>query len=217
MVRYLPYRVDQNGFINDFEEAQNKAKGPFGTVTLDVAWDLYTKTYDQTLGFQVIGRLVTSWVKRKRISSYKIWNRLGFATQLSGSLVGIGAPEQENFIETPGQVGGALLKVETWNFTVNDAWLLAGVQGKQTFVAASPLKWNNILHKKYGLTVLGRELAGLAISGYVREDNGKQVAFYSPKLVTFFYTLVEYQDKMSTLTSSGEAKDFFESYHFNFN
>lgn len=62
---------------------------------------------------------------------------------------------------------GSILDANLWSLLANDAWLLGGIHAQTEFHFASPLRWENLWDEDASrMTVTGREVVGIAASGY---------------------------------------------------
>jgi len=162
-------------FRQDFEVAQNAAAAVHGSnnqtkaVDPSIAWDLYKNSKVPSLGFHTFGRHITG-DKARDLMQFRATH--GKTAQLPPNLVGMNY--MENYFKNFGTVNnqndklGSILLMGggSWNFTVNDAWLIGGVHAKLDFYPASIVHRGNVLDNRYWLTITGRELLGLAIFGY---------------------------------------------------
>lgn len=70
----------------------------------------------------------------------------------------------------------AWLKKHGWTAILNDIWLIANTHSKKHFEPVSPLTSQYVLAgEPFYVSVFGRELCGLLLSGYKRDGNGKFV------------------------------------------
>jgi hypothetical protein len=86
------------------------------------------------------------------------------------------SPVEFNFGITSDRSSGSILMMgQSWNLTINDAWLLGGVHSHQPFYLAFRKSYKNLFTDSYkhNLTITGRELLGLLLSGYKLEAGGE--------------------------------------------
>ena len=155
---------DERDFKKDFAKAQKLMQkhhpGPKTSLTADVkvetAWQLYQHASHPSLAFHVFGRRI----KDKEIKEWRAANP--DSDVLPGALVGLAESEgfQENFGKSNNSSTGtgSILSMTSWNFTINDTWLVGGIHAQVPFYAASILTRENLLDQKHVLTITGREL-----------------------------------------------------------
>jgi hypothetical protein len=102
---------------------------------------------------------------------------------------------------------------------VNDTWVLAGVNSLQEFYPASPVNEKNIIDSPFipPLTIMGRELVGLALAGY-QEASGHPALgkAYVPgnRKKAEDVSLVDYDKGVSQLKNVDNTKAFFKNAGF---
>lgn len=184
-------------------------------VVATVGWQLYQNALRPALGFQTFGRHVTG-DKAKALMKFRDDHP---TAQLPKDLIGMNHSEKffKNFgVVNDAEAGSVLLMGGgKWNFTINDSWLLGGVNGLQDFYSASPILKDNVLDKRYILSITGRELFGLAIFGYRMVKTAYGIGFTpgSDKLATNA-NLVDYQAAIAQLKKVGDAKKVFDKAGF---
>jgi hypothetical protein len=98
------------------------------------------------------------------------------------------------------------LKLEEWNMALNDTWVVAGVNSGQPFYPASLVNEKNIIDTRFTppLTIMGRELVGLALAGYreapAHPTLGKAYAPIDKKKAQDF-SLIDYEGGLSPLNN----------------
>jgi len=211
-------------FQPDYEAVQqaamafHKVFSVMPNVSSTLAWNVYLNTKRAPLGFQVFGRHVID--QASRIELFKKSVASGKSGQLPKYMQGLTDCEFTGFGKSNDETGGSALKIsnQKWNFTVNDAWVLAGVHSFQPFYPASPVISANIFHNTHILTITGRELVGLAISGYEEHGTGYDAlgTIYECKdrKKASGVTFVDYQLAIASIASVGDAKSFFEKKGF---
>ena len=197
---------DLKGFLTDFETArlQNKEEG---NIAEHSGWTVYQKTRDTPLDFVIFGRhlkdenhnIVSNSDKRgitqQELNNFKHPSSAGSADSLQG---------------------GSILSLvkEGWRVTYNDAWICGAVHGLKEFHCASDLKPSNVFDKKFGLTVTGRELVGLHLAGFVRQqtvlkDGSRYVVFRNGVTSSAAnLTLASYSSAMAQLNTEAKARKF---------
>jgi len=179
------------------------AKGSPDQQTVDAAWKLYEKTRSAPLEAQVFGRHknnpsdepgielfgeVFPKIEKKRLfglytgreSTKERDERIrkaGFVLKhpTHGRPL---SPVEFNFGVTSDVSSGSILMMgQSWNLTVNDAWLLGGVHAQQPFYLAFRATYKNIFSDtyKHNLTITGREMLGLLLSGYRLKSGGESL------------------------------------------
>ena len=159
-------------------------------MTPEVAYKIYTLTYDNPLRGLVMGRH-TSTDGKTTPAGRDIPAANGYADgcginwfgdgglkadENSPTLVS-GAPDYvaQNFgvtceVDWQGKkFSGGILGANDWDYAVNDTWVLAGVHRQMPVWCASALtKYNFISVRRNALTITGREVLGLLSFGYER-------------------------------------------------
>ncbi|WP_319525606.1 hypothetical protein [uncultured Desulfosarcina sp.] len=83
------------------------------------------------------------------------------------------APIEFNFGIASQNSTGSILQMGAgmWHLNINDAWVLGGTHSHQPFYIAFKLSYDNVFsdNNKHNLTITGRELLGLLMSGYKLE------------------------------------------------
>jgi hypothetical protein len=215
-----------NAFRPHYEAAQLGAQAVHGVnnatkpVDADVAWKLYCNARNPALSFHVFGRHITG-EKAKELQNLR--TAKGKTVELPKHMQGITKSPVDQFEKNFGYVNdagdGSILMMGggKWNFTVNDAWLLGGVHSRLPFYAASVISKDNMLDKKYCLSITGRELLGLALFGYKQVHNHKAlgVAYIcSDAAKASAATLVDYQVALGGIKSRSDAAAFFKKAGF---
>ena len=199
---------DLKVFSSDFETAklQNKERG---NVTVDTGWEVYLKTKNTPLDFVIFGRHLRDdngdlreqkWegergITPKEMDNFKHPSSKGSANSLEGGSI------------------LSLVKGE-WSVTYNDAWLCGAVHGLKEFHCASDLSPKNVFDEKFGLTVTGRELVGLHIAGFIRQqtilkDGSRYVVFKSGVTANATQlTLAAYSSTVAELNTEAKAEKF---------
>lgn len=213
-------------FREHFEVAQLGAQAVHGVMShtkpIDptVAWKLYQHARKPTLGFHVFGRHVTG-EKAKELQQLR--NKKGRNVELPKHMQGITKSPFDQFEKNFGYVNdlgdGSILMMggNKWNFTVNDSWLIGGVHSQLPFYAASVINKENMLDKRYALSITGRELLGLAFFGYRQIHNHKAlgVAYVcADSDKARGATLTDYQAEVGGIKSYGDAKAYFKKAGF---
>jgi hypothetical protein len=201
--------TDEAKFNTDYEAAQKKAMSmglsESVVVSADVAFNFYMETFapvakEGRLPFQIFGRLL--------LDDHDRFIDLRARYQAPPEDVGIDIIVWQNL---------PMLKLDQWNMAVNDIWVLAAVNSLQEFYPASLVTEANILHDKHTLTIMGRELVGLALAGYSEQSGHKalgKIYVHGDKEKAAFLSLPDYQAGLSKLTSVPNAKAFFEKARF---
>jgi hypothetical protein len=215
----MAYNEEKATFIGHYNAAQDKALKldvPDAVrVSAEVAFEFYRDNFalkvtqvnakgEAVPPCQIFGRLFLDDADR-RIS-------IRAQPQLASEDIGITLFEWQNFNS---------LKLDEWNFAVNDTWLLAGVNSLQEFYPASLVNEKNIIDNRFipPLTIMGRELAGLALAGY-QEASGHPALgkAYVPSPgkegKAKSLSLVDYDNGLSPLKTVGDAKAFFKKAGF---
>lgn len=211
-------------FQPDFEAVQqaamayHKVFSVMPNVSSSLAWNLYVNTSKSPLGFQVFGRHIIDQTERVELFKKKIPS--GESGQLPNYMQGLTDCEFIGFGKTNDETGGSVLKIsnQKWNFTVNDAWVLAGIHSFQPFYPASPVISANIFHNNFIFTITGRELLGLALAGYEQHNTGYDAlgTIYECKdrAKAAKANFVDYQMALASIKSVADAKSFFEKTGF---
>lgn len=208
-------------YRTDFEVASLAAKAVHGNIgqtkAVDpvVGWKLYQNAFKPALGFQTFGRHITG-NKAKELMTFRQNHP---TAQLPKELIGMNHSEQffKNFgVVNDAQDGSVLLMGgSNWNFTINDSWLLGGVNGLNDFYAASPIVKKNILDSNYILSITGRELFGLAIFGYKMIQTSYGLGFTPGSTgAATGATLSDYQAAVGELKKKKNAAKIFEKAGF---
>ena len=107
----------------------------------------------------------------------------------------------------------AWLKKHRWTAILNDIWLIANTHVKKQFKPVSPIEYKYVMASKpYYVSVFGRELCGLLMSGYTRNDKGIFMSTNgagSHKETRL--SLCDYAKKIDEMQKGGEIafKEFF--------
>jgi hypothetical protein len=189
--------------------AQTKVVGP------EIGWKLYLNALKPALGFQTFGRHVTG-DKGKELLKFRGKHP---TSPLPSKMVGMNYSEGyfKNFGVVSDEKDGSILLMGggKWNFTVNDSWLLGGVNGKNEFYAASPVIKQNMIDKDYVLSITGRELFGLALFGYRMISTTHGIGFVpGDATVAENANLVDYQVGIAGLKKASQAEAFFKNKGF---
>ncbi|QPI85317.1 hypothetical protein I3V23_12345 [Rhodobacterales bacterium HKCCA1288] len=198
---------DLKVFSSDFETAklQNKERG---NVTVDTGWEVYLKTKNTPLDFVIFGRHLRD-------------DNGDLREQKKGER-GITPKEMDNFKHPSSKgsanslEGGSILSLVKgkWSVTYNDAWLCGAVHGLKEFHCASDLSPENVFDEKFGLTVTGRELVGLHIAGFIRQqtiqkDGSLYVVFKNGVTANpTKLTLAAYSSMVAQLDTKDKAEHF---------
>jgi hypothetical protein len=212
--------TDKTKFVRDYEVAHKAAMEmnvPDSVpVSAEVAYGFYCASFalkttqvngngESVPPLQIFGRLMFDDTDRRI--------RERAESQIESDRIGITLYEWQNFNS---------LKLNEWNMAVNDTWLLAGVNSCQPFYPASLVNEKNIIDDRFTppLTIMGRELAGLALAGY-REASahptlGKAYAPGSEKQAQDL-DFHAYANELSQLKNVGNVKAFFSKHEFTIN
>ena len=199
---------DLKRFSTDFETARLQNK-EVGNIAEHSGWAVYKKTRDTPLDFVIFGRHLKD--ENQNIVSKSDTDQRGITQQ-----------EMNNF-KHPSSVGsadslqgGSILSLVKggWSVTYNDAWICGAVHGLKEFHCASDLSPENVFDEKFGLTVTGRELVGLHIAGFVRQqtvlkDGSRYVVFRNGVTSSAAkLTLTSYSSTMAQLDTEAKARKF---------
>ena len=197
---------DQAKFYADYTESTYKhVNEDYKEVSCEAAWFLYNYTYGlRLMGVEVDGQPTHFFgrlVEESDSDDYK-------NPQRSHLVPKIGEHEKKNFHSLDGY-----LETGTWNVTVNDAWLLAGVHSLCQYRACTPIVWDNILCDKHIVKVIGRELIGLALAGYSEKatSDGHKVYVPGSEKKAEDLTFAKYDSEVSKLKDHAQVKAWFAS------
>jgi len=178
--------------FDKFKAAYEKSKqqgNQGGPVSPEVAYKIYTFTYNNPLRGLVMGRHTDKDGKTTpagrdipAAGGYREGCGINWfgdgglkADETSPTLVS-GAPDYvaQNFGVTceveafKGKAfSGGILGANEWDYAINDTWVLAGVHRKMPVWCASALTKDNLISvRRDALTITGREVLGLLMFGY---------------------------------------------------
>lgn len=110
------------------------------------------------------------------------------------------------------------LKRWGWTAALNDVWVLANVHARKHFFPISPLKESYVLSDEFGVSVFGRELLALAMSGYISQSEYGETTFvpsHNPSsTASSKLTLQAYVSKINELKGKEAYKSFFQKSGF---
>jgi hypothetical protein len=204
-------------YRQDFEVASLGAKATHGNINQTkqvdptVGWKLYQHAFKPALGFQTFGRHITG-NKAKDLMEFRQKHP---TAPLPKEMIGMNHGEKffQNFGVVNESDSGSVLLMGggKWNFTINDSWLLGGVNGLNDFYAASPLVKKNVLDDNYILSITGRELFGLAIFGYQMVTTSYGIGFTpGSKMSATNARLTDYQAAIGALKKPKDAANIFK-------
>lgn len=210
-----------DAYRNDYLVCQNAAQAVHGVIpqtkSVDptIGWLLYQNSLKPALGFQTFGRHITG-DKAKELMKFRGKHP---TAQLPTAMVGMNHSEKffKNFGVVSDEKDGSILLMGggKWNFTINDSWLLGGINGKNDFYAASPIVKKNIIDQDYVLSITGRELYGLALFGYKMVTTSHGVGFVPDSTSSAENAnLVDYQVGIAGLKKASQAEEFFKTKGF---
>jgi hypothetical protein len=202
----------------DYQVCQNAAQAFHGVigqtkfVDPQIGWKLYQNALKPVLGFQTFGRHVTG-EKGKELLKFRGKHP---TAPLPSKMIGMNHSEGffKNFGVVNDEKDGSILLMGggKWNFTINDSWLLGGINGKNDFYAASPIVKKNVIDKDYVLSITGRELLGLAMFGYRMVSTTHGLGFIpGDNTAAENANLVDYQALVASLKKASQAEAFFKS------
>lgn len=198
----------------DFELAQQRAlelhPGAFAEVSSHVAWRLYQNVTSAPLGLQLVGRRLVG--AEPAIAAWHAAHPDG--GQMPDELAGIGAAEIQSFGGVDEVRSGSVLDMsrDRWNLTINDVWLLAAVHSGQELhgCGPSPFRERDVLHPSFVITLLGRELVGLAMAGCreTRLPPGGTAYGCDARTPARSVTLLDLQRQVESLTTREQVLGF---------
>lgn len=212
----MPYTKDK--FTSDFEAAQQAGMSYHGvskvleSIPASEAWLLYENTRQASLRMQIFGRHIFD--QNEAVVKFAKSVPKGTSKQMPDFMVGITQTELDNFGKTNANESGSALLTgrNSWNLTINDVWVCAGVHSCQEFHPASPVNARNIFSQQHILTITGRELIGLALAGYVAVSKHASLGtVYRPSVKNKVdaVNLVDYQVTIASLKTVQAAQTFF--------
>ena len=216
--------------IQEFTLAYNASAGTFGGVRAlgaAQAYIIYQRTKATPLGLCVLGRHINEahggavgiqWFEAGLTVTGASPTGVGGTSDHVAQNFGLVAEHGNDVLISDGVYGsafiGSILAAGGWDLSVNDAWLLAGVHGFLPFYCASPMSAGNLLDAHYGITITGREVAGLLAFGYRIEDNtalGEVFTCRNQPLASDA-SFATYNALIAGMPTMGAARAFFQQY-----
>jgi hypothetical protein len=184
------------------------------------AYALYLHYAINGEGYQLFGRIISGQSIKAGFdeSVYKNFEPAGHAFNP-------GKDMNASIIDDPrfkvGNAGDKIMHyLKRWGWTpaLNDVWVLANVHARKHFIPISPLAAGYVFSDEFGVSVFGRELLGLALSGYISKPvNGKGTfvpTHNASNAASSKLTLNDYVAKANGLKGKEAYKAFFHQSGF---
>lgn len=207
------FRYYRQEFYNDYEKAVElypSDKGNNRMPSKEEAFMYYE--YFATKGemLQHFGRVVTGWnTNIKEGFTHQKYRQL----EGKGQAFNPGSATDKDGVEFNGmkfhdeQFKYAWLKKHGWTAILNDLWLIANTHMKKQFNAVSPIEKSYIISDdEFCVSVFGRELCGLLMSGYSKVGTRTFMPMHSEgDHSARRLSLSDYVSKMNSMKKDGKS------------